>query len=250
MIQLKLSTKTNGIVYRNLSDEKVLELIKANLGTDGPRKITVEWGIDEETPVVKPTEATDGILLDKLDDSIPTNAPEKDKVPSKFHNSTETQQASLGGSHEPAVLSKIGNINQNEFTTAKFIPIETNLSFAETSDGRITIKYAGTKVNTTWKDLLELELSVNNPIPRGVAVLKENDSGNRRTAVTRFINKMRSDDIEQGDGVRLFKEIFKDKSGININKDDVDPDADFRPTGVGSSVYPPASPAGQDFGHG
>lgn len=257
MITLKLSTKTNGIMYKDISVVKVIELTQANVGVNGPRRITIEWTVnDPKMAVTKPVEVTGESSVTQLDAGIPastpTTPPEKDNEHSDLDKLTETQQASLGA-HKSVVLSKIGNINQDEFTTTKFIPIETNLSFAETSDGRISIKYAGTKVNTTWKELLKLEQSVENPIPRGVAVLKENDSGNRRTAVTRLINKMRSEGIKRGDGIKLFNKIFKDKpkSGtVELNNDDTDPDVDFRATGVGASVYPPISPAGQDFGEG
>lgn len=244
MINLKLSTKTNGIVYNNISVEKVIELTRANVGTNGPRKITIEWNNDAtDGAVVKPVEVTGDSSAGKVEGGIPASTPttklKQDDADGMGDISHETQQSCLGA-RESAVLSNISNINQKEFTTIKFIPIETNLSFAETLDGRITIKYAGTKVNTTWDELLQLEQSVKNPIPRGVAVLKTNDSGNRRTAVTKFINKMRSEDVKRGDGVKLFNQKFKND----------DPDADFRSTGVGESVYPPVSPAGQDFGSG
>jgi len=250
LIKLKLSTKTNGIVYKDLSEEKVIELIRANVGTSGPRKITVEWGIDdEESAVVKPTEATDSILLAKLDNDIPVNAPKKENVPDQLHNLTETQQSSLSNSF---VLSEIGKIDKFDLTTTKYVPLESNLYFAETADGRLSIKYAGTKIFTIWEDIVKLEQFLPNPIPPGMALLKDKDVGNRRTAITKFINKMRTKDIKEGDGVKLFNHIFKDQSKLDADKgkNGVDLDADFRPTGVGSSVYPPASPAGQDFGDG
>jgi len=247
MITLKLSTKTNGIIYNNISVEKVLELTRANVGVSGPRKITIEWVVDDESAVVKPPEATDGILLAKLDDDIPVNAHENENVPDKLHNLTETQQASLG---DHVVLPEIAKIDKFDLTTTKYVPLESNLYFAETADGRLSVKYAGTKIFTTWEEIVKLEQSLLNPIPQGMALLKDKDVGNRRTAITKFINKMRTKNIKQGDGVKLFNHIFKDQSDLDAGKDGVDPDADFRATGVGSSVYPPASPAGQDFGNG
>lgn len=251
MITLKLSTKTSGIIYNNVSVEKVLELTMANVGVSGPHKITIEWGV-EELAVVKPPEATDKPLVDAVDDYIPKKAPEIEKVPDKFHQMAETQQASLGGSKEPVVLSEINRIDKFSLTTTKYVPLESNLYFAETTDARLSIKYAGTKIDTTWKEIVKLEQSLPNPIPQGTALLNDKDVGNRRTAIIKFINKMRTTDIKQGDGVQLFNEIFKDKPKLDADKgkDDEDPDADFRHTGVGSSVYPPASPAGQDFGDG
>jgi len=250
MINLKLSTKTSGLIYSTVSVEKVLELTMANVGVSGPHKITIEWGVDEEPAVIKPPEATDKPLVDAMINNTPKKPSKKENMPDKFHQMAETQQASLGGSKEH-VLFEVNKIDKFNLTTTKYVPLESNLYFAETSDARLSIKYAGTKIDTTWKEIVKLEQLLPDPIPYGVALLKDKDQGNRRTAIIKFINKMRTKDIKQGDGVQLFNEIFKDKSpDADKGKDGVDPDADFRATGVGSSVYPPASPAGQDFGNG
>lgn len=247
MITLKLSTKTNGILYKDLSVENVIELTRANVGLNGPRRIIIEWTVDDgELALAKPQEVSCEPPMTQLDDSIPISAPEKNKTQSKL---SEMSPASKDDSKDLVVLAEIGRINKYDFTTTKFIPLEANLSYAETDNGRISIKYAGTKINTTWEEMVKLEQFVGNPIPRGVKMLEGKDVGNRRTAVTKFINKMRENDVKAGDGVKLFNKIFKDmpKSGtVEPN----DPDADFRSTGVGTSVYPPASPKGQDFGKG
>lgn len=240
-------------MYRDISVEKVIELTKANVGTDGPRRITIEWNIDDEGAVVKPQDDAGVSSVDQLDDNVPTTTPKKEKTQVKPDKLAEPQQSCLDNSHDIVLLSEIGRIDKFEFTTTKFIPLESNLSYAETSDGRITIKYAGNKINTTWKGLTMLEQSVGDPIQTGVALLEGKDEGNRRTAVIKFIKKMRSENINQGDGVKLFNTIFNDQHthGDNDESEDVvDPDADFRASGVGSAVYPPNTPLGQDFGKG
>lgn len=255
LVTLKLSTKTNGIIYEDISEEKALELIKCNIGIKGPKaphKMTIVWIDDAEVAVTKPLEVTGEPSVDKTDDVKTT--PVIDKTPPETEDEiSKVQPVSTDDSKKPVVLSEISRIDKYDFTTTKFIPIESNLSYAETDDGRISIKYAGTKINTTWKKLVELEQSIGDPITRGVPLLEGKDAGNRRTTVTKFINKMRINGIKQGDGIELFNRIFKDKpkSGTVESKDgDTDPDKDFRSTGVGSSVYPPASPTGQDFGEG
>ena len=277
MISLKISTNRTGIKYDNISEEKALELTKANIGTSGPHKITIEWTVDEDkaaevklledisessmihvdedTPTPTPTLITDQIIYPVKDqpqvltEIHPEPTTETDKTSGDLDKLTETHQPDLTSSSEPVVLSEISRIDKYEFTTTKFIPLESNLSFAETSDGRIVIKYAGTKINTTWKGLLKLEQSLPDPIQQGVALLEGKDVGNRRTAVVKFIKKMREKDIKQGDGVMLFNKIFKDPIPDTDNpKNDGTDTADYKPTGVGSSVYPPSSPKGQDFG--
>lgn len=255
MVTLKLSTKTNGIIYEDISEEKALELIKCNIGIKGPKaphKITITWIDDTEAAVSKPVEATVESSMDKTDDV--ETAPVIDNTPPGTEDElSKVQPVSTDDSEEPVVLSEISRIDKYDLTTTKFIPIESNLSYAETDDGRISIKYAGTKINTTWKKLVELEQSIGDPITRGVPLLEGKDAGNRRTTVTKFINKMRINGIKQGDGIKLFNQIFNDKpnSGTVESKDgDTDSDEDFRSTGVGESVYPPHSPAGQDFGDG
>ena len=277
LINLKLSTNRTGIRYDDISEEKALELTKANIGTVGPRKITIEWGVDEDKAAeVKPLEDTvepsavqEGgdttspvTEIDKtmnsakgqtliLPDTHPEPTTETDKTSGNPDKLTETHQPDLINSVGPVVLSEIARIDKYEFTTSKFVPLESNLSFAETPDGRIVIKYAGTKINTTWKGILKLEGSLPDPIQQGVALLEGKDVGNRRTAVVKFIKKMREKDIKQGDGVVLFNKIFKDPiPNTDKPKNDGTDTADFRHTGVGSSVYPPSSPKGQDFGDG
>lgn len=250
LITLKLSTKTNGIIYEDISEEKALELIRCNIGIKGskaPHKITISWIDEPESAVAKPAELTGEPSVDKPDDVKTT--PVIDKTPPETEDKiSKVQPDSTDNSKKTVVLSEISRIDKYDFTTTKFIPIESNLSYAETDDGRISIKYAGTKINTTWKRLVELEQSIGDPIPRGVPLLEGKDAGNRRTTVAKFINNMRGNNIKQGDGIELFNKIFnyKPKSGIVESKDD----DDFRSTGVGASVYPPASPAGQDFGKG
>lgn len=257
MITLKLSTRTNGIIYEDISEEKALELIRCNIGIKGPKaphKITIAWSDGPEMAEVKPSEATGEPSVDKTDDV--ETASVIDKTPPETEDKiSKVQPASTDDSKKTVLLSEIGRIDKYNFTTTKYIPIESNLSYAETDDGRISIKYAGTKINTTWKKLFELEQSIGDPITRGVPLLEGKDEGNRRTAVIKFINKMRENDIKQGDGsvvseIESFtNQIFGKKSGTVESKDgDTDPDADFKSTGVGSSVYPPSSPAGQDFG--
>lgn len=257
MITLKLSTRTNGIIYEDISEEKALELIRCNIGIKGPKaphKITIAWSDVPEMAEVKPSEAAGEPSVDKTDDV--KTAPVIDKTPPETEDKiSKVQPASTDDSKKTVLLSEIGRIDKYNFTTTKYIPIESNLSYAETDDGRISIKYAGTKINTTWKKLFELEQSIGDPITRGVPLLEGKDEGNRRTAVIKFINKMRENDIKQGDGsvvseIESFtNQIFGEKSGTVESKDgDTDLDADFKSTGVGSSVYPPSSPAGQDFG--
>ena len=255
LVTLKLSTKTNGIIYEDISEEKALELIRCNIGIKGPKaphKITIVWSDGPEMAEVKPSEVTGEPSVDKTDDV--KTAPVIDKTPPETEDKiSKVQPASTDDSKKTVLLSEIGRIDKYDFTTTKYISIESNLSYAETDDGRISIKYAGTKINTTWKKLVELEQSIGDPITRGVPLLEGKDEGNRRTAVTKFINKLRINGIKQGDGIKLFNQIFNDKpnSGTVESKDgDTDPDADFKSTGVGSSVYPPSSPAGQDFGKG
>lgn len=247
LITLKLSTKNSGIVYEDISVEKAIELTQCNIDIQGkgPRKITIDWTKDDEGAVVKSVEVPDGSCVVKTDDNVPAPMTEPKN---KLHN---MHQASLDDEND-IMLSEIEKIEKYEFTTPKFITIEANLYFAETADGRIAIKYAGTKINTTWDNLIKLEQSIADPIPRGGTLLEENDTGNRRTAIIKFINKMRTNKIKQGDGIELFNKIFKHVTNPTDKKkdEDVDPDADFRPTGVGSSVYPPSRPTGQDFGDG
>lgn len=249
LITLKLSTKTNGIIYENISEEKALELIRCNIGIKGPKaphKITIVWIDEAEVDVLKPTEAIGESSVDETDGG--ETIPVIDKSPPEPENKLSmVHPASTDNSNKSVVLSEIGRIDKYDFTTTKFIPIESNLSYAETEDGRISIKYAGSKINTTWKHLLELEQSIGDPIPRGVDLLEGKDAGNRRTTVTKFINKMRKNDIKQGDGIKLFNQI-NDKPKSGTKDGDTDSDDDFRSTGVASSVYPPASPKGQDFG--
>ncbi|MCK5385964.1 MAG: hypothetical protein KAJ39_02180 [Gammaproteobacteria bacterium] len=224
----------------------------ANVGTNGPHKITIEWTIDDtEKAVVNPIEVTGEPSVDKLTGVKP--ATETDMAQPELDDKlSDILPADTDDSKDTTVLSEIDKINKNDFTTTKFIPIEANLSFAETEDGRLSIKYAGSKINTTWEEVVKLEQSIVDPIPRGVTLLKENDLGPRRTTIIKFINKMRKNNIKPGDGLKLFKQIFnKPRSGTLDHKDaDTDPDADFRSTGVASSVYPPISPSGQDFGNG
>lgn len=273
MINLKLSTNYTSVTYRGISLEKALELTKCNIGTNGPHKITIDWTDDVDlsptTPVDVPTTPVDvastvplvgdTVVVDVEVPKVPPVGQTSDYEPAPVIDDTpgnavdelpDMQQDSLGDLPRPVVLSEISKIERFEFTTTKFIPLESNLFFAETSDGRLSIKYAGTKINTTWKELVRLEQSVRDPIPARVDLLKERDVGNRRTAVIKFIRKMRDKNIKQGDCVGLFDQIFNHKSEPGKSKDGIDPDADFRPTGVGSSVYPPSSPAGQDFGSG
>lgn len=148
MITLKLSTKTNGIVYKDISVEKVLELTQANVGTNGPRKITIEWAInDKDVAVVKPIEAANEASVTQPE-VIPTPAPEKKNKTSDIPPDGIDEHKDL------VVLSEIGRIDKYDFTTAKYIPLESNLSYAETEDGRMSIKYAGNKINTTWEELI------------------------------------------------------------------------------------------------
>ena len=232
-------------------------------------------------------------------------------------------------------------IRKNDFTTPTFIPVEANLQYGETENGRLLIRYYATRIDTTWEDLKELEQTVPNPIPRGIPLLAYHDIGNRRSAVIKFIEHMRKKGIKQGQAIEILNKlnhpaeepeikekkepvIFKELDAISRTKlgeyidinvfemgyhnqgdgkiiicygttkvytswedmfklptfidnesiekldnlkqvairqfrkwmadhpdllpNGVDPDAEFRSMGVGDSVYPPASPGGQDFG--
>ena len=111
--------------------------------------------------------------------------------------------------HPPVkLLSTLDDkIRKNDFTTPTLIPLETNLHYGETEDGRILIKYYATRIDTIWEDLNELEQTIPNPIPRGIPLLSYHDSGNRRSAVIKFIEYIRIKGIKQGQAIEILDKL-------------------------------------------
>lgn len=365
-IDFKISSKHAGITLEDITIDQALSLTETIVGTKGPYKVTISWEDDgtddtdpepvlESEPEPEPAHMPEILTVGSTDhthDPEPEQEPEP-KPPELIIPPT-TPIVKPTSEQEPEPVENINEqppvkllptldekISKNDFTTPTFIPLEANLHYGETEDGRLLIKYYATRVDTTWEDLNELEPTVLNPIPRGIPLLAYHDIGNRRSAVIKFIEHMRMKGIEQGQAIEILDELnhtakepetkekkdpmifeeldaisktklseyadidmfemgyhnqgdgkivicygttkvytswedmfklptFIDNESIkklhnlkqvavrnfrkwmaehpNLLPDGVDPDAEFRSMNVSDSVYPPASPGGQDFG--
>lgn len=359
-IDLKISSKHAGITLEDITIDQAQTLVKTIVGTKGPYKVTISWeddgtGDTDPEPMLEsePEPAHMPEML-TVESTNHTSEQELEQEPEPKPPESITPVVEPASEQEPGPVENINEqppvkllstldekINKIDFTTPQFTPLEANLHYGETEDGRLLIKYYATRIDTTWEDLTGLEQTVPNPMPRGIPLLANHDTGNRRSAVIKFIEHMRNKDIKQGRAIEILDElnhpakepetkeekdpaVFKELDTIsetelteyiNINlfgmgyhdqgngkivicydatkvytswgdmfklpkfidnelieklgnlkqvairqfrkwmadhpdllPDGVDPDAEFRSAGVGSSVYPPTSPRGQDFG--
>jgi hypothetical protein len=379
-INYKISSKHGGITLEDITIDQALTLTKTIVGTKGPYKVTISWeddGIDEpesteeltSEPEPKPEqeqelepepESPEPITshinqtgFPQAADHITPKAPVIEPTPVQEPDPAQAQNINK---YPPVkLLSTLEDrIDIDDLTTLKLVSIGANLQYGETEDNRLLIKYFATRIDTTWADLNNLEQTVPDPMPRGISLLSHGDTGNRRSAVIRFIEQMRKQGIKPGQVLEIlyklnhparttepkenedthlsdspqhkdpviFKELDKipkaklakyididvfnmgyhdqrfgkivicygttkvytswddmfdlptfidNKSIEKLNNlkqvairhfrkwmavhpdllpDGVDLDAAFRSTGVGQSVYPPSSPARQDFGKG
>ena len=367
-INFRISSKYSGITLEDITIDQALILIETIVGIKGPYKCTVEWvqtdtGDPEPeqeptTPIVGSATPTSDLEPDTDLQQVmirtppgeayaviptpPKQEPELEPEPEPKENINKYPPVKL-------LSTLAGKISKNDFTTSKYVPLTANLYYGETVDGELLIRYFATRIDTTWDDLNKLEETIPDPMPRGIPLLTHNDTGNRRSAVIRFIEQMRTKDIKQGQAIEILNKvdelnkeietktetetetikdlvIFTELDHISISKlgkyvdinqfnmgyhdqedgklvicygtnkvytswedmfklpvhidnksieklsnlkqvavrqfrkwiannlnllpDGVDPDAEFRPAGVSTSVYPSESPEGQDFGRG
>lgn len=343
-INFRISSKYSGITLEDITIDQSLILIETIVGMKGPYKCTVEW-VQTDTSDPEPEQEPMSPIVKS---ATPTSDLEPDEEPEpKPILEPEPEPKENINKYPPVKLlsTLAGKISKNDFTTSKYVPLAANLHYGETVDGELLIRYFATRIDTTWDDLNKLEGTIPDPMPRGIPLLTHNDTGNRRSAVIRFIEQIRTKNIKPGQAIEIlnkvdelneeietetetikdlvifteldhipisklgeyvdinqfnmgyhdqedgklvicygtnkvytsWEDMFKlpvhidNKSieklsnlkqvavrqfrkwmanNLNLLPDGVDPDAEFRPAGVSTSVYPSESPEGQDFGRG
>jgi len=223
----KISSKHGGITLEDVTIGQTLVLTETIVGIKGPYKVTISWeddGIDEPEPTEELISEPEPKPVQELEPE-----PEPPEPTTTHTNMTDFPQAADNitaiepiPTKEPVIFKQLDRISKAKL--AKYIDIDVfNMGYHDQGDGKIVICYGTTKVYTSWEDMFKLPKFINNESIENLNNLKQV-------------------------AIRHFRKWMADHP--DLLPDGVDPDAEFRSAGIGSSVYPPASPAGQDYGMG
>lgn len=229
-INMQISTDHSGVKLEDITKEQATELTRNIVGTKGPRKLIFTWGYDAADEVNKsivPTPPSDIPKPEPKPEQELEPEPEPPEPTTTHTNMTDFPQAADNitaiepiPTKEPVIFKQLDRISKAKLT--KYIDIDVfNMGYHDQGDGIVVICYGTTKVYTSWEDMFKLPKFINNESIENLNNLKQV-------------------------AIRHFRKWMADHP--DLLPDGVDPDAEFRSAGVGSSVYPPASPAGQDFG--
>lgn len=237
-INYKISSKHGGITLEDITIDQALVLTNTIVGIKGPYKVTISWeddGIDEPEPteelISEPESEPEQELESEPESPEPTTShinrtgfsQAADHIIPKapIIESTPIQEPNPEPPHL-VIFNELDRISKAKL--AKYIDIDVfNMGYHDQGDGKIVICYGTTKVYTSWEDMFKLPTFIDNESIGKLNNLKQ-------VAIRHF---------------RKWMATYPD-----LLPDGVDPDAEFRSAGVGQSVYPPISPAGQDFGKG
>jgi hypothetical protein len=235
-IDYKISSKHGGITLEDITIDQALVLTDTIVGTKGPYKVTISWednGIDEPEPteelIVEPESEQELESKHVPPEPITSHINQTDLPQAADHITQKTpvieptpaQEPDPAPAH-PVIFNELDRISKAKL--AKYIDIDVfNMGYHDQGDGKIIICYGTTKVYTSWENMFKLPIFIDNESIKELNNLKQV-------------------------AVRHFRKWMTEHS--DLLPDGVDPDAEFRSAGVGQSVYPPESPAGQDFGKG
>ena len=219
-VNIRLSSTVSGVLIEKLTVGRALDVCKSLIGTDGIKRMTVEWGPEETPELPEPPDPPEQIqypvqecaiidhpeskpveLLEKITPPPEEKPPEEkpqpkeikqplEEIPPKLKKITPTPK-------DVQFFTEIERIPKGKL--GKFTDLVTcGLGYHETKNGLI-ICYGSTKVYTTWNIMEAL------PYPIQIGTLKHL-SKPKKEAISHF-----SEWIQQGK-----PKIYKD------------PDAEFR----------------------
>jgi len=193
---------------------QLVELLQAMQPAD--HKIRPQPGPQDSKLPVKPTIGD----LEKLQPA----GPEPPQI--------KPQEAGEQPKDQPPVHRHVHQIVEvpafSEFTTEKPVHIFGNLSYAESENGLVMIKYLSGTIYTLWSEIMKAcrdQIYVK-PVPQG-------KGGNKHTALNQFIKAVEGG-LRKGQAKTKGKisnsEFWTEKEKTpRDQKEAVDPDADFRP---------------------
>ena len=235
-IDYKISSKHGGITLEDITIDQALVLTNTIVGTKGPYKVTISWednGIDEPEPTeelisepkpeqeLEPEPKPPGPITSHINQTGFPQAADHITSKAPVIEPTPVQEPDPAPVH-PVIFNELDRISKAKL--AKYIDIDVfNMGYHDQGHGKIVICYGTTKVYTSWEDMFKLPVFIDSESIKELNNLKQ-------VALRHFRKWM--------------------ANHPDLLPDGVDPDAAFRSTGVGQSVYPPSSPARQDFGKG